>query len=150
MASIAGGYDATNQGENNNGVRSFTMRMRGGLVKGAVYGGAAVSPASGDRWMVFTGGTVKGWIGGGCNGVPPAGASVGGQTHGKAHVYVGGDTHVGGSAVINGSEGGTVFGAGKGSGDLTNEPESGRMSFGTNVVIADEADILKDVYGGGN
>ena len=151
LASIAGGVDEQNQNSNNNGVRSLTLRMKGGLVKGAVYGGAAISPASGDRWMVFTGGTVKGWIGAGCNGTT-AGSNVttGGQTHGKSHVYVGGKTYVGGSATINGSEGGTVFGAGKGSGNLTTEPESGRMSFGTNVVIADETVIENNVYGGGN
>ena len=75
--------------------------------------------------------------------------TTGGQTHGESFVYVGGKTQVGGSAAINGSDGGTVFGAGKGSG-ADDEPESGRMSYGTNVVIADECDILNNVYGGGN
>ncbi len=148
MTNIAGGVDANQTGDN--GVRSFNLRMKGGLVKGAIYGAGAISPANGDRHMVFTGGTVKGWIGAGCNGVAATGSmTTGGQTHGESFVYVGGKTSVGGSAAINGSDGGTVFGAGKGSG-ADDEPESGRMSYGTNVVIADECDILNNVYGGGN
>ena len=148
MTNIAGGVDANQTGDE--GISSLNLRMRGGLVKGAIYGAGAISPASGDRHLTFTGGTVKGWIGAGCNGVPATGnMTTGGQTHGEAFVYVGGKTQVGGSAAINGSDGGTVFGAGKGSG-ADNEPESGRMSYGTNLVIADEANILNNVYGGGN
>ena len=148
MTNIAGGVDANQTGDN--GVCSFNLRMKGGLVKGAIYGAGAISPASGDRHIVLTGGTVKGWIGAGCNGVAATGSmTTGGQTHGESFVYVGGKTQVGGSAAINGSDGGTVFGAGKGSG-ADDEPESGRMSYGTNVVIADECDILNNVYGGGN
>ena len=150
LTNIAGGVDSGNQGNNDNHVRSFTFRMKGGTVNGAIYGGGAVSPASGDRHMVFTGGTVKGWIGAGCNGVTGGSATTGGETNGESFVYVGGKTSVGGSATINGSDGGTVFGAGKGSGNLTTEPQSGRMTFGTNLVIADECDILNNVYGGGN
>ena len=145
LANVAGGVDAGDC----EGNRTFTLRMRKGTVNGAIYGAGAVSPAYGDRYMVITGGTVKGWIGGGCNGVIGSG-DTGGQTMGKSHVYVGGNVSVGGSATINGSEGGTVFGAGKGSGNADEEPESGRMSDGTNVVIADEATISNNVYGGGN
>lgn len=145
LASVAGGVDA--EGCENN--RTFTLRMRNGTVNGAIYGAGAVSPAYGDRQFVITGGIVKGWIGGGCNGVS-ANSATGGQTMGFSKVYVGGNVSVGGSATINGSEGGTVFGAGKGSGNLTTEPESGRMAYGTNVVIADEATISNNVYGGGN
>ena len=144
ISSVAGGIDNNNQGNNNNGVRSLTVRMKGGTVRGAFYGGAAKSPASGDRYMVFTGGTVKSWLGAGCNGTD----DDGGQTYGKSYVYVGGKTHVGGGTTVNGSEPGTVFGAGKGYAGGTGT--SGEMSFGTNVVIADEAVIENDVYGGGN
>lgn len=150
LANIAGGIDAGNQSANS-GVRSFTMRMKGGTVNGAIYGGAAVSPASGDRYMVITGGEVKGWIGAGCNGVLGTGSTTGGQTHGVSYLYIGGNTKTGGSASINGSDGGTVFGAGKGSGGSdASEAESGQMSYGTNLVIADNADILNNAYGGGN
>ena len=151
LANIAGGVDAGNQ-NSNLGVRSITMRMKGGTVNGAIYGGAAVSPASGDRYMVFTGGTIKGWLGAGCNGVLGTNSTTGGQTHGVSYLYVGGKTQVdGSSATINGSEGGTVFGAGKGSGGTaTSEQESGQMTYGTNLVIADEANIKNNAYGGGN
>lgn len=144
ISNVAGGIDNSNQGQNNNGVRSLTVRMKGGTVRGAFYGGAAQSPASGDRFMVFTGGIVKSWLGAGCNGV----SDDGGQTYGKSHLYVGGNTHVGGGTSVNGSEPGVVFGAGKGyaGGNGT----SGEMTYGTNVVVADEAVIENDVYGGGN
>ena len=156
LANIAGGIDGINQATSinnqgtptawaNNHVRSLTLRMKGGTVKGSIYGGAAKSPASGDRWMVFTGGTVKGWLGAGCNGTD----DDGGQTYGESFVYVGGNTHVGGhTANINGSEPGTVFGAGKGyaGGNGT----SGEMSYGTNLAIADNSVIENNAYGGGN
>ena len=151
ISNIAGGIDGLNQATNNtpsawadNGVRSLTVRMKGGTVRGAFYGGAAKSPASGDRHMVFTGGTIKSWLGAGCNGTD----DDGGQTYGKSYVYVGGNTHVGGGSTINGSEPGTVFGAGKGYAGGTGT--SGEMSYGTKVVVADKAVIENDVYGGGN
>ena len=56
LANIAGGVDA----EGNDGNRTFTLRMKGGTVNGAIYGAGAVSPAYGDRCLVITGGTVKG------------------------------------------------------------------------------------------
>ena len=151
LANIAGGIDGFNQATNNtpdawanNGVRSLTLRMRGGTVKGAIYGGAAKSPASGDRWMVFTGGTVKGWVGAGCNGTD----DDGGQTYGESFVYVGGTTHVGGGSTINGSAPGMVFGAGKGYAGGTGT--SGEMSYGTNLAVADKCVIENHVFGGGN
>ena len=148
LSSVAGGIDAGNQSSNNS-VRGLTIRMTGGTLNGALYGGAATSPASGDRHIVITGGTIKGWIGAGCNGVAGNNVTKGGQTYGKSTVYVGGNTSVGGSSDINGSQGGTVFAAGKGSGQ-SDDTESGEMSYGTTIVIADKADILNNVYGGGN
>ena len=148
MASIAGGIDAGNQTANNN-VQGLTIRMTGGTVKGAIYGGAATSPASGNRTLIITGGTVNGWIGAGCNGVTGDNITKGGQTYGKSSVYVGGNVSVGGSSDINGSAGGTVFAAGKGSG-ASDDTESGMMAYGTTIAIADNCDILNNVYGGGN
>ena len=52
VASIAGGIDAT-ANQNNN---SVTVRMTGGHVRGAVYGGAARSAAYGNRNLIVTGG----------------------------------------------------------------------------------------------
>lgn len=144
ISSVAGGIDNNNQGQNNNHVRSLTVRMKGGTIRGAFYGGAAKSPASGDRNMVFTGGTVKSWLGAGCNGTD----DDGGQTYGASYLYVGGKTYVGGGTNVNSSEPGTVFGAGKGY--AGGSGTSGEMTYGTTVVIADETVIENDVYGGGN
>ena len=149
IASIAGGIDAGNQ-SSNNGVQGLTVRMTGGLVKGSIYGGAATSPASGNRTMVITGGTVKGWLGAGCNGVVSANTTTGGQTYGASYVYFGGNAHCGGySRPINGGHSGDVFAAGKGSGAAGDET-SGQMSYGTNIAIADNCTIEHNVYGGGN
>jgi hypothetical protein len=144
ISSVAGGIDNNNQGQNNNHIRSLTVRMKGGTIRGAFYGGAAKSPASGDRNMVFTGGTVKSWLGAGCNGTD----DDGGQTYGASYLYVGGKTYVGGGTNVNSSEPGTVFGAGKGY--AGGSGTSGEMTYGTTVVIADETVIENDVYGGGN
>ena len=151
VASIAGGIDAT-QNQNNN---SVTFRMTGGHVRGVVYGGGARSAAYGNRNLIVTGGTVTGWLGGGCNGEAyPAGQTsedtYGGITNGLSKVYFGGTAICGGTgsnASINGSVGGTLFGAGKG---VEGNTTSGRMSQGTTVVIADECEIERNAYGGGN
>ena len=151
VASIAGGIDAT-QNQNNN---SVTVRMTGGHVRGAVYGGAARSAAYGNRNLIVTGGSITGWIGGGCNGEAyPAGQTsedtYGGITNGATKVYFGGTATCGGTGSnvnINGSQGGIVFGAGKG---VEGNTTSGRMSQGTTVVVADECNIERNVYGGGN
>ena len=157
LANIAGGIDGFNNATNttpsawsDQGTRSLTVRMKGGVIKGALYGGAAVSPSSGDRYMIITGGTVKGWLGAGCNGVVAANTTTGGQTYGASYVYFGGNAHCGGySRPINGGHSGDVFAAGKGSGAAGDET-SGQMSYGTNIAIADNCTIEHNVYGGGN
>lgn len=151
IASIAGGID----NEANLDKNSVKIRMKGGHVRGVVYGGGARSAAYGSRTLIFTGGTVTGWIGGGCNGEPmPAGQqnedTYGGITHGASFVYFGGDAICGGegsNVSINGSIGGVVFGAGKG---VEGNTTSGRMANGTTVAIADNCNIQRNVYGGGN
>jgi len=150
IASVAGGIDSENQGENNNHVKSFTVRMTGGHIRGVLYGGGARSIGSGDRRYVITGGTITGWLGAGCNGESGSGSAYQGQTHGESFVYFGGNAVSGGTGSnvsINGSTGGTVFGAGKG---VEGNTLSGQMTYGTNVVIADNCEIENNVYGGGN
>ena len=148
LSNIAGGIDEENN--SGHGVTSFEslyIRMKGGLVRGAIYGGAAKSPAGGNRRMIFTGGTVYGWVGAGCNGT----SDDGGQTYGNSKMYIGGDCHVGQTGTewsINGVNGGYVFGAGKGY--AGGSGTSGEMSHGTTLVVADNAYIKHDVYGGGN
>ncbi|MCR5658685.1 MAG: chitobiase/beta-hexosaminidase C-terminal domain-containing protein [Bacteroidales bacterium] len=122
----------------------FTLRMKGGSVERSVYGAGANSENFASRKIVVTGGTVKGWIAGGANGTNTTwGASVG---TGNSYIYVGGNTVVGGSnpSVLNGTDGGNIFGAGRG-----NANQAASM-LNSNVVVADNADILRNVYGGGN
>ncbi|MBO7259899.1 MAG: chitobiase/beta-hexosaminidase C-terminal domain-containing protein, partial [Bacteroidaceae bacterium] len=151
IASIAGGIDNSA----NEDLNSVKIRMKGGHVRGVVYGGGARSAAYGNRSLIFTGGTVTGWIGGGCNGEPMSSGqnnedTYGGITYGASCVYFGGNAICGGEGSdvsINGSIGGIVFGAGKGVEDNTT---SGRMAKGTTVVIADNCNVQRNVYGGGN
>ena len=155
---IAGGTNnytpSTSSANYSNGLdqqRSFTFRMKGGLVKGAIYGGAEFYDAVGTRTYVITGGTIKGWVAGGANGT----RTNGGQLYGTSYLYVGGNTRVdsnpgsneSSNTIINRAVGGNVFGAGCGY-DATST--SGQVTLGTNVVIADNAYVERGVYGGGS
>ena len=158
LIGIAGGIDAYYLGTGTSGndvtgisridQPSFTVRMSGGHIRGAVYGGAAKSPGSGNRRMVFTGGTINGWIGCGCNGTEDAG----GKTYGESFLYFGGNTRCEADPAhdyeMNGAKGGYVFGAGKGFPSTTGT--SGEMTYGTNFAIADNSYIQRDAFGGGN
>lgn len=127
------GYDKT----------SVYIRMKGGTVKGCIYGGGAYAEGAGNRKLIFTGGTVGGWIAAGCNGTQTSG----GRTYGSSYVYVGGNTKVANQRTINSAAGGQIFGAGKGY--ASTDGTSGEMTYGTTVVVADNASIAGDVYGGG-
>ena len=130
---------------------TFTFRMKGGLVKGSVYGGAEYYNAVGTRTFVITGGTIKGWVAGGANGT----RTDGGQLYGNSYLYVGGnarvdsnpDSNASSNTIINRAVGGNVFGAGCG---YDAESTSGQVTLGTNVVIADNAYVERGVYGGGS
>lgn len=129
---------------------AFTLRVRGTeenpIINGIIYGAAQEALCQGRRTMVFTGGTVKGWIAGGANGT----SSTNGTMTGASYVYVGGKANVnsfGSTTVINRAVGGNVFGAGCGNSSTSN---SGQVTQGTNVVIADDAYVERGVYGGGS
>lgn len=145
---IAGGVDANNGSTQ----KSFIIRMHGGTVKGSIYGAGAFAAASGIRSFIFTGGSVEGWIACGANGTT---TSTTGDNMGRlpsdTYLYVGGKTKVGTSdaTLINTIEGGNVFGAGNGGTYNSGRPNSGEVQNST-VVIADDADIYRDVFGGGN
>ena len=141
-ANIAGGmgegHTATAPG--------FTFRMKGGIIRGSVYGAAAFAGAGGTRTYVITGGSIGGWVAGGANGTQ----SDGGLLDGATYIYVGGKARIdsnGSTSVINRAVGGNVFGAGCGYGASSN---SGQITLGTNVVVADDAYIERGVYGGGS
>ena len=138
---IAGGWDAFHHNDD----RSFTFRMKGGIVRGPVYGAAEEMAGHGIRTFAITGGIVKGWVAGGANGT----MANGGQNDGKSYVYVGGNAEInsqGNNLVINRSVGGNVYGAGCG---YSATSQSGEMTEGTNVVVTDNAYVERGVYGGG-
>ena len=163
VCNIAGGLN--NYGNNyanyivNDGW-ALQICIKGGTVRGSVYGAAEFAGASGDRQFIITGGTINGWVAGGANGTH----NDGGELYGSTALYIGGTTvvgsesggtHVGGynsSYGTNGADGGNVFGAGCGI-----LPNNGNYQNGTVgrvnssiVAVADEATIWRDVYGGGN
>lgn len=119
------------------------IRLKGGTVNGAIYGAGVYTGSSGDRLFIFTGGTVKGWVAGGCNGTQ----NTGGELYGETFIYVGGKTQLDGTAAtVGSSNGGHIFGAGSG---INGGTTVGRVNSST-VVVADEAEIARNVYGGGN
>ena len=150
VCNIAGGLN--NYGDNrnnyivNDGGWTLQIRMKGGTVRGSIYGAAAFAGASGDRLFIFTGGNIGGWVAGGANGTQ----DEGGVLYGASHLYVGGNTQIDSNDsenVINRAVGGNVFGAGCGYSATSN---SGQVDKGTNVIIADKAYVERGVYGGGS
>jgi len=185
IASIAGGINSKESGGSYNSHYAnqkikdmVTIRIKGGTVRGAVYGAAAYAGAAGGRSIIATGGRVQGWIAGGCNGT----AGTGGELYGDTYMYLGGNFRVvqtgenpyttttpsdpligqefdAGSTDGTGAYGGYIFGAGCGFMPRTynfSDPSASMGSitvgkvFGSTIVVADEAEIGRDIYGGGN
>lgn len=150
VCNIAGGLNNYGNNRNNyivnDGGWTLQIRMKGGTVRGSIYGAAAFAGASGDRLFIFTGGNIGGWVAGGANGTE----EDGGVLHGASYLYVGGNTQIDSKAsenVINRAVGGNVFGAGCG---YNSGSESGQVTQGTNVIVADGAYVERGVYGGGS
>ena len=126
---------------------SVRIRIRGGHIRGSVYGAAEHAEAKGDRRIVFTGGLVNGWVAGGANGTL---VEKNGILFGNTYLYIGGNTRIQHDTVndprIAFSRGGNVFGAGSGN-ERASTPGRVTSSF---VVVADSAYISRNVYGGGN
>ncbi len=142
---LNGGYGAgSDQADQTDLV--FNLRVKGGSFEGSIYGAAAANPSYGCRKMVFTGGTIKGWIAGGCNGT----SSGAGATFGDFSCYIGGNAIIGGTSPSqnNGTEGGNVFGSGRGNSGHGDSSNPGSV-INAYIVVADNADILNNVYGGG-
>lgn len=143
FASIIGGRGNYTVGCITQDSLAFDLRFKGGLVENSIYGASSNNQTYGSRRLIFTGGEVRGWIAAGCNGTS---SDNRGQTNGDSYVYVGGNTKVGNADNIrtnNSAVGGNVFGAGRGM-------ASQRASIKTsNVAVADNAEVLHDVFGGG-
>jgi len=144
LLSVAGGRGSNAEDHVNYVDTVVNIRMKGGTLNGAMLGGAGSSASWGGRKFVITGGLIKGWLAGGCNSTS---TGYGGRTHGKSYIYVGGNTTIGGasSATVNGTEGGIVFGAGRG-----RDTENEASIISSTVIVADNATVSRDVYGGGN
>ena len=115
----------------------LTMRIKGGTVHQYVYGAGQYSAAVGTRKTIITGGTYDAWVAGGCYGTDSNGNA--GNTDGDSYIYFGGDAN------MTDTEG--VFGGGYGRGDAGDNKYTINKSF---VVVADDAQIAGNVYGGGN
>ena len=131
----------------------FDMRMTGGWVKGAIYGGASAVDCNGSSKIVITGGEVNSWIGGGCNGTDiSAGA---GATSGTIYIYAGGNAQIRSHnsdgvynnawGLVNHIEGGQIFGGGRGMGAAGSYSGSATNAY---IVVADDSYVEQNVYGG--
>ena len=130
------------------------IRMKGGWVKGALYGTASASSSAGSTRLVLTGGEVNGWVAGACNGTRSDG-NYHGELQGNCFIYVGGNAELrshNNDGVYNNRwglvcnvQGGTVFGAGKGIDDRVNYVGSANSTI---VSVSDNAYIEQAVYGG--
>ncbi|MBP3762294.1 MAG: hypothetical protein J6I49_00260 [Bacteroidales bacterium] len=150
FASIAGGMDEDNHDYVDSAETMVRLRIHGGTIRGSIYGAAEHATARGKRRYVITGGTVGGWIAGGSNGTQVANR---GNLCGGTYIYFGGNAtlqHCDDDPRISYSHGGHLFGAGSGHDQATGDDATiGRVSHST-IVIADNAYISRNVYGGGN
>lgn len=140
---IAGGLDMGNDAS----FESVLIRIKRGNVKGSIYGAAGYHTATGSRRMVITGGTVNGWIAGGADCTQTSNGTMAGDSY----IYVGGDAVVSQSSsdpTINSSKGGNIYGAGCGNSNSLQNATFGIVN-NTTVVVADNASVSRNVYGGG-
>ncbi|MDO5316836.1 MAG: FN3 associated domain-containing protein, partial [bacterium] len=148
FSDIAGGIEAQKSTIN---AEMVNIRIKGGTINGAVFGAAQFAGSAGDRRFVITGGDFKGWIAGGCNGTK----KTGGELYGNTYIYFGGKANCdsnGSSTTIGSGQatGGNIFGAGSGNSGATGDNATvGRVNSST-IVIADDATVERNVYGGGN
>ncbi len=143
---------------NTDPIVGFYFRMKGGWVKGAIYGTASISDSRGSRSLVFTGGEVNGWVAGGCNGTDFSAGN--GINNGTCYIYAGGRTEFrshDGQGTYNNAyglvfnvPGGQIFGAGRGlAPQANNNPTYCGSTTTAYVVVADDAEVEQNVYGGG-
>lgn len=152
LSSLNGG--GTKNAAADNGVIMHHIRMKGGWVKGALYGTASATNSTGSARLVITGGEVNGWVAGACNGTRSDG-NYNGELNGNCYIYVGGNAELrshNNDGVYNNAwglvfnvEGGTVFGAGKGIDNNQNHVGSANNTY---ISVSDNAYIEQAVYGG--
>lgn len=114
-----------------------------------IFGGAARTETYGNRIINITGGTVDYAVFGGSNGYSSNGSeSARGTVDGDTYLYIGGKTTIGKTNLSSkyGVEPGNIFGIGNGNSNY----EVIGSANNSNIIIADEAKINSNVYGGGN
>ena len=150
-----GGYRNTGAGF---GV-CYHFRMKGGWVKGAIYGTASSSQTNATTKQVITGGEINGWVAGACNGTDVDNAA--GENLGDTYIYLGGNAQLRSHrrdgvynnawGLVGGVEGGNIFASGRGTPATTKEPTRNYCgsSYKTYAVVADNGVVEQGVYGGG-
>lgn len=150
-----GGYRNTG----NNFDVCYHFRMKGGWVKGAIYGTASSSQTNATTKQVITGGEINGWIAGACNGTDVDNAA--GENLGDTYIYLGGNAQLRSHrkdgkynnawGLVGGVEGGNIFASGRGTPATNAQPTRNYCgsSYKTYVVVADESEVEQNVCGGG-
>lgn len=142
---IGGPLTASSKGSTND----IYIYMTGGQAD-TITGGAGTSTTYGNRIVQITGGTVNYSVFGGSNGYN--GSSSDGTLTGDSYVYIGGTATIGNDAYISnnqtiwGAEAGSVFGSGNGN---SRYATIGSVNH-SNIVVADQAVVKRNVYGSGN
>ena len=154
LAKIEGGYVANLIGgpltASSKGSTNDTYIYMTGGEADTITGGAGTSTTYGNRILQITGGTVNYSVFGGSNGYD--GSSSDGTLTGDSYVYIGGtatignDTYMSNNQTIWGAEAGSVFGSGNGN---SRYATIGSVNH-SNIVVADQAVIKRNVYGSGN
>lgn len=147
---IGGPLTSQNQSEYND----TYIYIKGGSID-IVIGGAGRTETYGNRIIQMSGGQVNYSIFGGSNGITGSNSSnEQGTIDGDTLVYVGGSAIVGDEELVNNDaiesesqvESGSVFGIGNGKGNY----EKIGSANNSNVIIATDAIIRRNVYAGGN
>ena len=150
-----GGYRNTG----NNFDVCYHFRMRGGWVKGAIYGTASSSRTNATTKQVITGGEINGWVAGACNGTDVDNDD--GRNLGDTYIYLGGNAQLRSHrrdgvynnawGLVGGVEGGNLFASGRGTPATAAQPNRNYCgsSYKTYAVVADNAQVEQGVYGGG-
>lgn len=121
-----------------------------------IIGGCVKIKTSSDRIIQVTGGTVEYSIFSGSNGRESTQGDIG-SLDGNTLVYVGGDAKIGGNnrLIMNGTDGGDSlyglqYGCILGAGNGNSSVDTAGVVNSSHIIIAGEAIIENNVYGGGN
>ena len=153
-----GGYRPTYANANDT-VVSYHFRMKGGWVKGAIYGTASASYTNATTKQVITGGEINGWIAGACNGTDVSSDNNSGWNRGNTYIYFGGTAELRSHrndgnynntwGLVGGVPGGNIFASGRGCEPGNTNYNYCGSSNHTYTVVADKAKVEQSVYGGG-